>query len=159
MDRQLLCTIINSNLPKDYSLANQKKVLKIVLLILDINQKVIKKGISMFEDYCSQYSVLDKGLQLIRMGLEPSIIETLLLNTVIVNNIDLLTSLVIIEGVHDIQTAQSPYVTKELLKSYFTLEFDAEFEDECVKSNLKINNSQVISAKEVAQLIDSIKNG
>jgi len=157
MDRLLLCTILNSNLPKDYSLANQKNVLKLVILILDINQKVIEKGISMFEDYCSQYPVLDKGLRLIRMGLEPSIIETLLLNTVIVNNIDLLTSLVIIEGVHDIQTAQSPHVTKELLKSYFTLEFYTEFEDECVKSNLKINNSQMISAKEVAKLIDSIK--
>lgn len=53
MDRQLLYTIINSNLPKDYSSEHQKETLKLAFLILDINRRVLKEGIGIFEDYCS----------------------------------------------------------------------------------------------------------
>lgn len=155
MNRQLFCTIINSNLPKDYSWKNQKEILKLAFLILDINQRVIKEGIGIFEDYCSHYQLLDKGLQLIRMGLDPELTETLLFNTAVINDIDLLTSLVTIEGVHGIHTAQPPYITKELLKSYFALNFDIEFEAEYAKTDQKTENIQTISAKEVAELIDS----
>ena len=155
MNRQLFCTIINSNLPKDYSRKNQKEILKLAFLILDINQRVLKEGIGIFEDYCSHYQLLDKGLQLIRMGFDPELTETLLLNTAVINDIDLLTSLVTIEGVYGIQTAQPPYITKELLKSYFALNFDIEFEAEYAKNNNKTDSFQIISAKEVAELIES----
>lgn len=155
MNRHLFYTIINSNLPKDYSMKNQKEILNLAFLILDINQRVIKEGIGIFEDYCSHYQLLDKGLQLIRMGFDPELTESLLFNTVVINGIDLLTSLVTIEGVHGIQTAQPPYITKELLKSYFALNFDAEFEAEYAKRDQKADNFEPISAKKVTALIES----
>ncbi len=81
-----------------------KKVLELVLQILDINQKVIVKGLEILEKYSSGCPILGRGLSLVRDGLEPDYIETILLNTAISNNIDLLTALVVMEGVYAIQT-------------------------------------------------------
>lgn len=150
MKEQRLCVLYSSNIPKEYSLENQKKVLELVLQILDLNQKVIVKGLGILEKYSSGGPILDRGLRLVRDGLEPGYIETILLNTAISNNIDLLTSLVVMEGVYAIQTVQPPHITRELLKAYFTFEFDSGIN----KSNIKLNDVQFLNAEEIAQLVN-----
>lgn len=153
MKEQTLCTLYNSKVPKDNSIENQKKVLELVRQILDLNQKVIVEGIGIFENYNSGCPILDRGLRLVRDGVEPDYIETILLNTAITNNIDRLTALVTIEGVNAIQTARSPYITREILKSYFTFEFENEFDFELNKNNHKFNDIQTLNAQEIVQLI------
>ena len=156
MKEQILCALHSTNIPKEYSLENQKRVLKIVLQILELNQNVIVKGLGILEQYSSGCPILDRGLRLVRDGLEPDYIETILLNTAIANNIDLLTVLVVMEGVYAIQTIQPPYITRELLKSYFTFEFEKEFDSGINSSNIKLNDVQSLNAKEIAQLVNSI---
>lgn len=78
------------------------------------------------------------------------------MNTAISNNIDLLTVLVVMEGVYAIQTMQPPYITRELLKSYFTFEFEKEFDNGINNSNIKLNDVQSLNTKEIAQLVNSI---
>lgn len=157
MNREVLHILISAGLPRDYSPENREKVLKMAVVILEVNQKVIQKGIGILEDYLSKYPLLNRGLQLIRMGLEPELTETLLLNAAIADNTDLLTALAALEGIHGIQTAQLPQTTKELLKSHFPLEFEAEFEEEIAKSSLNIG-STIISRQEVERLINSAKS-
>ncbi len=152
MNREVLRIMINAGLPVDYSLENQKRVLKMVIVILKMNREVLKEGIGIFEDYTSTYPLLDRGLRLIRMGLEPELTENLLLNAVIANHTDILTGLVTLEGIYSIQAARLPQITMEVLKSHFLLEFEAEFEEEIAKSNLNIT-STVISRQEVEKLI------
>ncbi len=154
MKEQILCVLYSSNIPKEYSLENQKKVLELVLQILDINQKVIVKGLGILEKYSSGCPILDRGLRLVRDGLEPDYIEMILLNTAISNNTDLLTALVVMEGVYAIQTVQSPHITRELLKAYFTFEFEKEFDSGINKSNIKLNDVQSLNAEEIAQLVN-----
>lgn len=153
MKGQTLCTLCNSKIPKDNSIEKQKKVLKFVRQILELNQKVIVEGIGILENYTSGYPILDRGLRLVRDGVEPDYIEAILLNTAITNNVDLLTAQAAIEGVNSIQTARSPHITRELLKSYFTFEFEKEFDCEINKINNKFNNIQTLNAQEIAQLI------
>ena len=123
-----------------------------------MNQKVIVEGLGILEKYSSGCPILDRGLRLVRDGLEPDYIETILLNTAISNNIDLLTALVVMEGVYAIQTAQSPYITRELLKAYFTFDFEKEFDSGVNKSDIKINDVQSLNAKEIAQLVNQNLN-
>lgn len=152
VNKELLRIMISMGLPRDYSLENQKSVLEMVMVILRINREVMKKGIGILEDYISGYPLLDRGLQLIRMGLEPELIENLLFNAVIANNMDLLTGLVTLEGIYSIQTVQLPQITMEVLKSHFPFAFVAEFEEKIVESNLNINRME-INRQEVEKLI------
>ena len=141
-------------LKKDYSEKNQLKQIGIIRIMLEINQDVIANGISRLENYQSHsmsYPMLSKGLELVRGGLEPQAIETMLLNTAIANDVDLLESLLIIEGVISIQLLCSPDVTRELLISYFSF----DMQDVLRKSlnDLKLNFIEPLNMKEIETML------
>lgn len=141
-------------LKKDYSEKNQLKQIGIIRIMLEINQDVIANGISRLENYQSHsmsYPMLSKGLELVRGGLEPQAIETMLLNTAIANDVDLLESLLIIEGVISIQLLCSPDVTRELLISYFSF----DMQDVLRKSlnDLKLNFIEPLNMKEIEKML------
>lgn len=122
--------------------------------MLEINQDVFANGISRLENYQSHsmsYPMLSKGLELVRGGLEPQAIETMLLNTAIANDVDLLESLLIIEGVISIQLLCSPDVTRELLISYFSF----DMQDVLRKSlnDLKLNFIEPLNMKEIEKML------
>lgn len=147
---------LQSCLKKDYSEKNQLRQIDIIRIMLEINQDVIGHGISRLEDYQSHYMsypMLSKGLKLVRDGREPQVIETILLNTAIANDVDLLESLLIIEGVISIQLLFSPDVTRELLLSYFSF----DMQDILRKSlnDLKLNFIEPLDMKEIEKVLIS----
>ena len=95
--------------------------------------------------------MLSRGLKLVRGGIEPQVIESILLNTAFANDVDLLESLLIMEGVISIQTLRSPGVTMELLLSYFSF----NLQDVLRKSlqDLKLNFSEPLNMKEMEELL------
>jgi hypothetical protein len=145
---------LQSCLKKDYSEKNQLKQIDMMRMILEINQDVIVHGISKLEDYQSNtmgFPMLSRGLKLVRGGIEPQVIESILLNTAFANDVDLLESLLVMEGVISIQLLRSPNVTRELLLSYFSF----NLQDILRKSlqDLKLNFSQPMNAKEIEKLL------
>ena len=149
-----LMLALQSCLKKDYSEKNQLKQIDLMRMILEINQDVIVHGISKLEDYQSNamsFSMLSRGLKLVRGGIEPQVIESILLNTAFANDVDLLESLLIMEGVISIQTLRSPGVTMELLLSYFSF----NLQDVLRKSlqDLKLNFSEPLNMKEMEELL------
>ena len=95
--------------------------------------------------------MLSRGLKLVRGGIEPQVIESIFLNTAFANDVDLLESLLIMEGVISIQTLRSPGVTMELLLSYFSF----NLQDVLRKSlqDLKLNFSEPLNMKEMEELL------
>ena len=153
MQTELMLALQNC-LKKDYSEKNQLKQIDLMRMILEINQDVIVHGISKLEDYQSNamsFSMLSRGLKLVRGGIEPQVIESILLNTAFANDVDLLESLLIMEGVISIQTLRSPGVTMELLLSYFSF----NLQDVLRKSlqDLKLNFSEPLNMKEMEELL------
>ena len=149
-----LMLALQSCLKKDYSEKNQLKQIDLMRMILEINQDVIVHGISKLEDYRSNamsFPMLSRGLKLVRGGIEPQVIESILLNTAFANDVDLLESLLIMEGVISIQTLRSPGVTMELLLSYFSF----NLQDVLRKSlqDLKLNFSEPLNMKEMEELL------
>ena len=149
-----LMLALQSCLKKDYSEKNQLKQIDLMRMILEINQDVIVHGISKLEDYQSNamsFPMLSRGLKLVRGGIEPQVIESILLNTAFANDVDLLESLLIMEGVISIQTLRSPGVTMELLLSYFSF----NLQDVLRKSlqDLKLNFSEPLNMKEMEELL------
>ena len=149
-----LMLALQSCLKKDYSEKNQLKQIDLMRMILEINQDVIVHGISKLEDYQSNamsFSMLSRGLKLVRGGIEPQVIESILLNTAFANDVDLLESLLVMEGVISIQTLRSPGVTMELLLSYFSF----NLQDVLRKSlqDLKLNFSEPLNMKEMEELL------
>lgn len=145
---------LQSCLKKDYSEKNQLQQIDMMRMILEINQDVIVHGISKLEDYQSNtmsFPMLSRGLKLVRGGIEPQVIESILLNTAFANDVDLLESLLVMEGVISIQLLRSPDVTRELLLSYFSF----NLQDILRKSlqDLKLNFSQPMNAKEIEKLL------
>lgn len=139
---------------KDYSEKNQLKQIDMLRMMLKINQDVVIHGISKLEDYensTANFPMLCKGLKLVRGGMEPQVIESILLNTAFVNDVDLLESLLVIDGVISIQMLRSPDVTRELLLSYFSF----SLQDHLKKSlqDLKLNFSEPLDMKETEKLL------
>ena len=146
---------LQSCLNKDYSDENQLKQIELLRLMLEINQEVIGRGISVLEDYESRtviFPMLCRGLKLVRGGMEPQAIESILLNTAFANDIDLLESLLVIEGVISIQMLQSPDVTRELLLSYFRFSLQDVLRKKL--NDLRINSSEPLNRKEVEKLLE-----
>ncbi|MDE5893644.1 MAG: hypothetical protein K2H45_12045 [Acetatifactor sp.] len=146
---------LQSYLNKDYSEKNQLKQIDLLRMMLEINQAVVVHGISKLEDYENStliFPMLYRGLKLVRGGMEPQIIETVLLNSAFANEVDLLESLLVIEGVISIQMLRSPDVTRELLLSYFSF----SLQDNIRKSlqDLKINISEPLDRKEIDKLLE-----
>ena len=151
-----LMLALQSCLKKDYSEKNQLKQIDLMRMILEINQDVIVRGISKLEDYQSNamsFSMLSRGLKLVRGGIEPQVIESILLNTAFANDVDLLESLLVMEGAISIQTLRSPGVTMELLLSYFSF----NLQDVLKKSlqDLKLNFSEPLHMKEMEELLEN----
>lgn len=146
---------LQDRLKKDYSKKNQLGQTALLRVMLEINQAVVVSGIAILEEYEEDiliFPMLCRGLGLVRNGVEPKVIETILLNTALTNDVDLLESLLVIEGVLSIQTLQAPDVTKELLLSYFSL----DIQDSVRKGlqDLKLNCSEVLRMEEVEKLIE-----
>ena len=144
------------NLKKDYSEKNQLKQIDMLRMMLEINQDVVVHGISKLEDYeedTTIFPLLCRGLKLVRGGMEPQAIESILLNAVFTNDVALLESLLVIDGVISIQILRSPDVTRELLLSYFSF----NLQDNLRKSlqDLKINCSEPLDMAEIEKLMGS----
>lgn len=146
---------LQSCLNKDYSDKNQLKQIELLRLMLEINQDVIGRGISVLEDYESRtviFPMLCRGLKLVRSGMEPQVIVSILLNTAFANDIDLLESLLVMEGVISIQMLQAPEVTRELLLSYFRFSLQDILRKKL--NDLNINSSEPLSREEVEKLLE-----
>lgn len=146
---------LQSNLKKDYTENNQLKQIDMLRMMLEINQAVVVHGISTLEDYENStliFPMLYRGLKLVRGGIEPQVIESVLLNNALANDVDLLESLLIIEGVISIQMLRSPDVTRELLLSHFLF----DMQDNIRKSlqDLKINFSEPLNRTEIEKLLE-----
>ncbi len=144
-------------LEKDYSEKNQLKQIDMLRMMLKINQDVVIHGISKLEDYensTTNFPMLCKGLKLVRGGMEPQIIESILLNTAFANDVDLLESLLVIDGVISIQMLRSPDETRELLLSYFSF----SLQDDLKKGlqDLKLNSSEPLDMKEIEKLLGNL---
>lgn len=142
------------NLKKDYSEKNQLKQIDMLRMMLEINQNVVVHGISKLEDYANNttnFPLLCRGLKLVRSGMEPQVIESILLNAAFANDVDLLESLLVIDGVISIQKQRSPDVTRELLLSYFSF----NLQDNLRKSlqDLKLNFSEPLGMAEIEKLM------
>ncbi|MCH5344914.1 MAG: hypothetical protein J1E64_12840 [Acetatifactor sp.] len=138
------------------TIEEQRKFSPLITEILKINQEVVKEGLSALEKYIRDDKLpilLRKGLRLVHYAVEPQIIETILLNTAIVNHMDGLTALICMDGVLSIQKMCSPDITKELLFSYLRLDILEEVNKEVGK--LKLDSSTPLSAEELQKLLNS----
>lgn len=127
----------------------------LVCELLKINQEVYVNGIAELESYENDMKLpflLRKGLAMVRTGLEPDIIESVLLNIVLTNKLDFLSSVVIIDAVLSIQQLLEPGITREILLSYFVLDDVIAVKNETM--DIKYNFSQNLSKQEIHNLID-----
>lgn len=153
MWKQVKCILFDHYENKDYSQENQKKALQLAMHILHISRLTRREGLTVLSDLETGYPVLDRGLCLVLRGVEPEIVESVLLNTMLTNQMDLLTGLLIIEGVKDIQSGLNPGIIKDLLKSYFTFSFEDAFEQECEKRGYNDEKSGILSQQEISRLL------
>ena len=147
---------IESRLNYVDTVEEQRKFSPLITEILKINQEVVKEGLSVLEKYIQDDKLpilLRKGLRLVHYAMEPQVIETILLNTAIVNRMDGLTALICLDGVLSIQKMCSPDITKELLFSYLRLDILDEVNKEVGK--LKMDSSTPLSAEELQKLLNS----
>lgn len=146
---------LRSNLKENYSENNQLKQMDMLRMMLEINHAVVVHGISTLEDYENStliYPLLYRGLKLVRDGIEPQVVESVLLNNALANDVDLLESLLVIEGVISIQILRSPDVTRELLLSHF--QFDMQDNIRKSLQDLKINFSEPLNRTEIEKLLE-----
>lgn len=144
-------------LKKDFSEKNQLKQIQMLRTILDINQNVVREGISKIEDYeynIINFPMLGKGLTLVREGQEPQVIESILINTAFANDVDLLESLLVLEGVSSIQMLRPADVTKELLLSYFSFNMQDHLRRNL--QDLKIDFSQPLNKNELRKILEDV---
>ena len=144
-------------LKKDFSEKNQLKQIQMLRTILEINQNVVREGISKIEDYeynIINFPMLGKGLTLVREGQEPQVIESILINTAFANDVDLLESLLVLEGVSSIQMLRPADVTKELLLSYFSFNMQDHLRRNL--QDLKIDFSQPLTKNELRKILEDV---
>lgn len=144
-------------LKKDFSKKNQLKQIQMLRTILEINQNVVREGISKIEDYeynIINFPMLGKGLTLVREGQEPQVIESILINTAFANDVDLLESLLVLEGVSSIQMLRPADVTKELLLSYFSFNMQDHLRRNL--QDLKIDFSQPLNKNELRKILEDV---
>lgn len=147
---------MHSALKRDYSEKNQLKQLELLRAILEINQEVFVHGIGRIEDYernMKKYPLFCSGLKLVRAGVEPQVVESVLLNAAIANEGDLLESLLVVDGVLSIQVLRSPDVTKEILLAYFGFDLQERLREGVV--DLRLNGGRPLDKGE---LMDLLKN-
>lgn len=146
---------IESRLNYVDTIEEQRRFSPLITEILKINQEVVKEGLSALEKYIQDDKLpilLRKGLRLVHYAMEPQVIETILLNTAIVNRMDELTALICLDGVLSIQKMCSPDITKELLFSYLRLDVLDGMNEEVGK--LKLDSSAPLSAEELQKLLN-----
>lgn len=145
---------LQSGLRKDDYGRNQLEQIDLVRLILEMNQDVNRYGLCKLEDYESRtvlYPLLDRGLRLVRGGVEPQVMESVLLHMAFANDLDLLESLLVLEGVCSIQMLRPADLTKELLLSFFTF----EVQEECRNSlrQMQIDSCEALRKEEIEKLL------
>lgn len=74
----------------------------------------------------------------------------------IINHIDLLTSLLVLEGILSIQILRTPHVAKELLLSFFGLDYIDYIDRESDKRGVQINRMDPLSREKIHTLLDGI---
>ena len=84
--------------------------------------------------------------------MELQILETIMLNTAIVNRMDGVAALICMDGVLSTPKMYSPDITKELLFSYLRLDILDEVNKEVGK--LKMDSSTPLSAEELQKLLN-----
>lgn len=75
-----------------------------------------------------------------------------MLNTALANDVDLLESLLVIDGVISIQMLRSPDVTREILLSYFSFNLQDELRRNL--QDLKMNFCEPLDMNEVEKLLN-----
>lgn len=149
---------IESRLNRNDTIEEQRKFSPLIAEVLKINQEVIKEGLSALEKHIQDEKLpflLRKGLRLVYYAMEPQIIETIMLNTSIVNRMDGATALICMDGVLSIQKMYSPDITKELLLSYLSLDVLDEADAEAGK--LKLDSSVPLSTEELQKLLNGME--
>ena len=134
----------------------QRKYVPLIIEILKMNQEVIKEGLPALEKHIQDDKLpflLKKGLRLVHYAMELQIIETILLNTAIVNCMDGLTALICLDGALSIQRMYSPDITKELLCSYLSLDVSDELSKEAGK--LKLDGGSPLNTEELQKLLNN----
>ena len=146
---------IESRLDRNDTVEEQRKLSPLIAEVLKINQEVIKEGLPALEKHIQNDKLpflFRKGLRLVHYAMEPQVIETILLNTAIINRMDGVTALICMDGVLSIQKMYSPDITKELLLSYLNLDVLDEADAEAGK--LKLDSSVPLSMEELQKLLN-----
>lgn len=81
-------------------------------------------------------------------------IETILINTAFANDVDLLESLLVLEGVSSIQMLRSADVTKELLLSYFSFSMQNHLRRNL--RDLQLDFSQPLNKNELSKILKNV---
>lgn len=152
MKTEIMLGLYN-NLNKDFSDNHQLEQIDLLKGILKINQDVVSCGLMKIHDhrdFLKGYPLLEKGLNLVMEGIDPEVIESIMINSALVNNIDLLESLIIIEGVLSIQMMRT-IETYQLLLSYFSFGVQNIIENQL--NELKIKKSDVLRLEELNRLL------
>lgn len=84
---------------------------------------------------------------MVRGGMESQVIESILLNVVFANDVDLLESLLVIDGAILIEMLRSSDVTRKMWLSYFSFNLQDSFRK--IQQDLKMNFSEPLDMKEV----------
>ena len=152
---------LQSCLKRDESKENQTRQMCLVRMILKINQDVVRKGLMQIEHYKSEtadFPMLWKGLTLVRGGMEPQDVVSILRNMAVANQVDLLESLLVIDGVQSIQYMRFPDQTKEWLFSHFHVSMHQQL-TMCLK-DLDIDAWKplcgVLSKEEIEKLLERV---
>lgn len=146
---------IESRLNCNDAVDEQRKYVPLIIEILKINQEVIKEGLPALEKHIQDNKLpflLKKGLRFVHYAMEPQIIETILLNTAIMNCMDGLTAMICLDGALSIQRMYSPDITKELLCSYLSPDLSDELNAEAGK--LKLDGGSPLSTEELQKLLN-----
>lgn len=151
MNKDLLYPLIFSTAAND-SKQEQQQAVELAVFLMRIHKQVRQQGIGILEDVPAENPLLARGFALVRMGMEPELVERVLLTSLVFHSAQLRQGLLVIEGILAIQTGQSLEVTKELLKAYLPFVSAEQFEQK-LRENEIISSSSMLSQKEVSRLL------
>lgn len=149
MNNKTLDILLN-NFPKVCSEIEKNNCLNLIWYIFKCINQSKSKGIGTLDEIIleipNKYQLLKEAMYLIAYAIEPIQLEEILLNYIIfTNNSDLsfLECVVIIEGSLLIQKKEDLLVSKEILKSYFGLDFKIKFDNEYEKIKRKLEFKEI----------------
>ncbi len=137
----------------DDSGESKEKAVALAVFLMQIQKQVREQGIGVLEDFSSNEPLLDRGLFLVRMGMEPELVQRILYTSLVTNAVDARLGFLILEGVRAIQTGQSAIETKELLKAYLPFGCAEPFEQKLFEDGIMGRCDGVLSQVEVSRLL------